>query len=922
MKRLLVLLLLPLSLFPGVALAEAPEPYVESYYLHSYEVFVAAGNLVRARQVVENALYWRPGDIRWWQRLAQIADWQGDSATALRAWWKVAETTDDPQAWQQVRQRAPLAYDHQLTLRVYKELLETSPRDRDMLATVARQYELLGQVSEGLDFLADWHRRYPGQAVLWEMQRLAWNQGEEKRAARYARQYMDRYGPDREMALNVSRYRWLDGQREQAYRDLRTDAQGLPYDPDLTRRLAIMASELGQWQAAMDDYQTLLDQGDETLPDLYQYITLARYYDRERVVALMERAWQRNGDQAFAMGALYQMQDAGRWQDIDDFLARLSDAQLQKLQQDPSFLRFYANLLLRRGETEQAEQWLQQALELAPGNRETRIAWLWLLVASGDDTQLAQTLAAWEEGIRLDRRYWEVLAAAHMALGHTEQAVRYESRLLETAPGDWERQWQYAQALIAAGRDGEAWPVLRNLHQRVPFPVSDDKQNLYRDMRLALSQRFDGGDSSWQLAQQIRQQQGDEEARAEWLAQWALGHSEPEQARAWYLRKQQAAGALHAGSALAYAMLNSDRDAVAQIRQRYAGQLTLSEQLEARVQLDEERRATATLMAMQAGSPELAGANNQQESLLLPSARSSELVVGQRRLGALEMTDWAFTQYQPFSDYSTLSARYRQRQFGSNDRTQLDVNEAEQWLSLEWQYQRERYRQRLSLGQRQLLDNSETTAELEVGGNWHSDWSASWRYQWRMPADETSLLLLGGSRTGNQLQLNWSPQATWQSSVDWADYEYRDLNDQTLGDGSILNLQTTWRPWLSRFSPGLRLRHTRADFTETGDSMGEVRALLPPGADTGPLPQDYNESGASLLLGMPDVHIRPHRLQGWGEIGYVNNSISGDGFIGRLGLAGPLLGRDAWQLSLERQLNTGGNDEDSYRAELQYRIYY
>ena len=129
-------------------------------------------------------------------------------------------------------------------------------------------------------------------------------------------------------------------------------------------------------------------------------------------------------------------------------------------------------------------------------------------------------------------------------------------------------------------------------------------------------------------------------------------------------------------------MLNSDRDAVAQIRQRYAGQLTLSEQLEARVQLDEERRAAATLMAMQAGSPELAGANNQQESLLLPSARSSELVVGQRRLGALEMTDWAFTQYQPFSDYSTLSARYRQRQFGSNYRTQLDVNEAEQWLSL------------------------------------------------------------------------------------------------------------------------------------------------------------------------------------------------------------------------------------------------
>lgn len=105
MKRLLLALVLPLPLLSGVVLAQAPEPYVESYYDHSYEVFVAAGNLGRARQVVDNALYWRPEDIRWLLRLAQIADWQGDSSTALKAWWKVAENTDDPQAWQQVRQR-------------------------------------------------------------------------------------------------------------------------------------------------------------------------------------------------------------------------------------------------------------------------------------------------------------------------------------------------------------------------------------------------------------------------------------------------------------------------------------------------------------------------------------------------------------------------------------------------------------------------------------------------------------------------------------------------------------------------------------------------------------------------------------------------------------------------------------------------
>jgi len=35
-----------------------------------------------------------------------------------------------------------------------------------------------------------------------------------------------------------------------------------------------------------------------------------------------------------------------------------------------------------------------------------------------------------------------------------------------------------------------------------------------------------------------------------------------------------------------------------------------------------------------------------------------------------------------------------------------------------------------------------------------------------------------------------------------------------------------------------------------------------------------------------------------------------------------LLGRDAWRFYLERGLNTGGADEDSYRAGFDYRFYY
>ena len=55
------------------AVAQVPVPYEHRYYDDGYQVFVGNGNLPRAREVVENALYWRPADAVWLQRLAQVA---------------------------------------------------------------------------------------------------------------------------------------------------------------------------------------------------------------------------------------------------------------------------------------------------------------------------------------------------------------------------------------------------------------------------------------------------------------------------------------------------------------------------------------------------------------------------------------------------------------------------------------------------------------------------------------------------------------------------------------------------------------------------------------------------------------------------------------------------------------------------------
>ncbi|WP_040296602.1 tetratricopeptide repeat protein [Alcanivorax hongdengensis] len=921
-RRSLVALLFGVSV--AHAQSEPPRPYVAPYYERSYAVFVGAGNLQRARQVAESALYWRHDDADWWRRYAQVCLWQGDTEAALEGWRRVAELTDDPQAWKEVLALAPLTYNDTLALTVYQRLLRGSPRDEKLIDTIAEQYELLGKPDQGVDFLHDWYQRYPGRAVLLALQRLSLHQRKDLQAHHYLRAYMDRYGAQPDMALQSAQLLWIQGQREQAYRELRADMETLDYRADLVRLRAVMASELGDWPVAASSYQQLVDHDDDQLNDLYQYLVITRYFKPDNLATLMERAWQRSGNPDFAVSALYSMQDGKQWQAMEDFVAGLSPEQRARLEKQPEFLRLYAGMLQRRGDTVRARRALEKALHLAPADRETRIAWLWLLIDSNDRRRLQATLQRWEPASRMDRRYWEVLAAAHMALDQPETALRYERRLYQESPDQWRRQWAYGQALLAAGRDQQAWPILYRLWQQLPIAVSADQAAFYQDMKLALSLRFDSGDAS---LQQVRETLADsdlsEADKAALVGQWAQGQDAPELARAWYLKQKRAGRSWAAGTALANAMMANDIDRIGQLVTDKGADLTEGERIESWVMLDEPRRAAQLLAQQQTDAPELAGANNQQESLLLPAETATRLVTDKYRQGPLDTMHSRLEQRWAVSDHSHLSLDLVRNRFQADDYQQLLVNDLERRAGLIFAHDRERSSQQLYVGQRDIMNKQQTMARLSLTASPLARWSAGLDYNWNMPADENSLLILGASRSGPQLSLSWSPSPTWQSSVEGSAYSYQDLNDQSLGDGRIINVQSTWRPWLSRFSPGLRVTGTNADFSPE-ITRSAVFKVLPRGANAAQnaLPESYRQQELVLLLGHPDVHIRPHRLQGWLEAGYSHNSLVGNGLVARGAVEGPLLGRDAWQLFMERQLNTGGSDEDSYRFGLQYVFYY
>ena len=905
----------------------APEPYEHRYYEDGYRVFVEAGNLRRARQVVENALYWRPDDPVWIERLGQVAGWQGDLEIALAAWRKRAETGNDENAWQQVLILAPLTYNDELTLRARRRLLARHPRDPELLARVADEYERLARPAEGLAFLDGWRRRHPSPALYRALQRLAENSGEDRRAVEYYRAAMDLYGVEPEAAMRAADLTWLQGERALAYQRLTEDAERLDYHPGVTRRLAVMASELGDLDAALGHYQRLDLGGDADVADYNRYLQLARYGAPDRMAHILDRLWRATGDPTLALGRLALLRERGDRQAMGEFVDGLDDAQRRLFMARPDFLRAYADYLLAQGDLAGAEQLLRRALSLAPGDSDTRLAWLWFLIATGNDRELEVLLADTEPAYRQRRSYWPALAAANLALDRPEAALRYQRALLERDRRDWRRRWAYAQTLLAAGRDRQAWPVMHALWREPPSEadIPPAELSLYREMRSALASRFEGGD------QQLRFQQrawagtdADQRAdRAEWLAQWALSVDAPELARRWYrLQRHWRGGTLPPGSDLALANLENDQQRIGALRAEQGSALTAGERLDADTSLGRERLAAAELAEQQRWAPERADRHPQQESLLLPASRRLEAGLERRRLGPLAVDDESLGQHLPLGDRWGWGWRADQRRFSSENKSLLRVDETARRLALTAARQGSGLDASLTLGWERRFGRDNTDLLWTLEGNSAARWDWRLQYQWRGAADESSELLLAGRRSGPSLDLNWRPASNWNNGLSVGHYDYQDLDGDALGQGWRASVGSTWRPWRSRWSPGLRLRHTRAGFSGQRPLTLDAELSRPGAVDTPAVPESYHETELAVLLGAPDLHVRPHRLQGWAELGLTDNSRAGTGFNGRVGAQGPLLGRDAWRLYLERGLNTGGADEDSHRVGLEYQFYY
>lgn len=919
MKRLLVCCICCFSW----VLQAAPKPYDENYYGISYESFVANGEISKAMQVAKDALYWQPNNLVWRRRLAQSALWSGDNTEALDASIKIARATNSKADWQQVIALAPKDYNFELELEARTQLLYLSPNDAKLIDEIKDSYILLGKEAEGFAFFDEFNKKHPSKASLQAVAEMAKLSGYELLAGSYNEQYFEKYGYETEkVAATIDSY-WLLGRQQKAYA-LSGRALQSNQEPTIVRRRAAMAYSLGLWLESLNYYGLLFEQGKDSQTDRFYYLSLLQLYQPEAVPEKTQALWLKSGESLYASQLLYALLEQKDYQGIKQFLQQQEPWQQQALEEDEEFARVLSLYYQQTGQYAKARNALEHAFSLSPKSQANRMAMIWFLIEVADRDLLQLLINHWQAPLSTNEPGLRVLSAGLLALGQGDDAVKYEQEVYKKNPKSWQKQWFYWQVLQSAGKNKAANKILHKLHKSLPQTLpSKDQAMFYYAAKQQLILRHKNGTQAMAFNQALLNEPAlNIQQKAELITRWAQTQNSPSLTARWYQRFAKEHYHQRQQVVLAKALYQEDSQAIRTVFSAPQQHLSLPETLTVNMSVGETSLAKNIFADLQLGMPSWADQQLYQEALLLDQADAWRFKARYQSQAGLNIRQFRLYQQKAISDFSTWSLAADAYRYQDDEQSFIDLDEREQQLHLGFSSRRQRSFFAGDFWLRQLFDENRLGFSATWQQNYQHGFSSQLMGVINEPANETSLLNVLGERTGARALVSWQTEKYWRNSINAALYEYHDIADNHQGKSQIYDLISEFRPWRNRFSPGVRLHATAAGFYDKQGLAQKFANISRLPANARVLPNDYWQVQALILLGQQDVHIRAHRLHGWAELGILENSEFGQGYAARAGIEGDLLGRDEWQLLLERSFNQGGIEDSSYTIEFNYQMYY
>ncbi|AOY00818.1 tetratricopeptide repeat protein [Jeongeupia sp. USM3] len=889
----------------------------ESFRL-AFEVFVGNRKLDDALAVATAALKAVPGDDGWLKRYAQVAEWNGQPQIALTAWRKLAERSDDPDAWLAILRLAPGLLDDEALLLAREREARRHPLSTTELDQLTALYERLGRPEAGIRFLETHFRTRPDPGLLERAALLRQRSGDDAGAIATYQRLLTTFGQRVGWARTLAALRYGRGDLDGAYRAL-ADARPAASDADgdYWRLLGDLAWQLQHDDVAREAYRHLPGMPQWQNVDANRLLALLPPGDTAGRRAVAEAAWLRFGEPRYLNQLLAADLDRGDQAAVRQRLTALSAAQRQRLTGDTDFLLLRARHHQQTHALAAARDDYTAALALDPGLSAARVGLIWLLVQQADAQTLSGLLPRLEAPAAADPALAEAVAAGWQSLGRVRQALTWQRRLLAERGGDFVWLLNYADLTEQAGNPDLAWRIRRHAWQNRPRQPDGKLDTLQARLRLALMfERLDTAERQLFAALSAQAPGSPDNAAVDELVySWLTGRDDNARARYWYWRRY--AKQLRDPHYLARisAVVRGDEAAIAQLLER-DGVAT--------------QPADAALLAQTAGQAPLAkslahaAADGAPDNDALQLALETELL--------LDRPNRATVQVDRLLQDTLKGTR---TVVGLEVALTPTLRLSMQLSDTPYTYSPTGYRQNNGL---LVLTVSEVGAERNAGD---ARWSVS-LLQRRAWGDDTGAMLHWADRAGG---IDWLLEAALHEPTDdtvgltlfgrqdrlslGARYRLRSdlsaqlrvnlaryaLQDGTrLGDKQELLASLSWR-FAGLLSAELMSQTMRTGARDTGvqlpaDFAAETvsaRALLP---------EDFQRT--TLALGY-DIDTAAWPRRSWNPYGLLSvgyHSVSGTEYGGLFGVGGSVFGGDRMTLYVQRS-NTDRGD-----ASLDLGMYY
>ncbi|MGY2221255.1 tetratricopeptide repeat protein [Pseudomonas gingeri] len=428
---------------------------------------LAFGDLEGAHTVGLQLLEQRPEDPLLLEQMAHIAEWQGDSASALGYWISLSKLRDNPAEFEHTWRLAMQTYDFDRGIPVLAGIMHKRALTDVELDALVYAEESRGTPEQAEKWLRGYVAKYPKHRLAWVrlLQNLenteqyperlqVWNNF----AKRYPLSSTERVDwANNHLKLFDSQSAWkvitaVDGNKINDINYWQSRA-ALAWDLELDEELRVALEKM------------LAIKGSLNLGDESELIALYRTRDPRKALQLTVDSWRQGHNPQRLVAALQLAQELQDWPLVIDLL---KEAEAYPDASDRSqVLAARGALAVQQGQTDEALRLYRLGLSRFPDDNTFRERLMWLYVDLGRTREIKPLLQQWRALARSDSTLWLPFAAASQLVGRNSEALAWYRLYLQANPQDWMVQAAYADALEGAGYADSAQRLRLKLNREV-----------------------------------------------------------------------------------------------------------------------------------------------------------------------------------------------------------------------------------------------------------------------------------------------------------------------------------------------------------------------------------------------------------------------------------------------------------------------